>query len=193
MQPARWFAFAISASILVTASVASAAEPDRPEVPNPAIARPITLAPLVGAASTLGLGVGARAGVNVTPGLYVGGQFMYHPGYSYGAYYGGSSWSATFLYPSGEVGYDMRAARGHLMVRPYAGVGLLVASVSGTDARGKSTSDSATALGVYPGCVVAYDIPRTAFYAGGDARLLFAFASGTGTSFGAFGTVGARF
>ena len=157
--------------------------------------KPISVAPLFGFGTGFArLGVGVRAGYNITENLYVGGQFMYHFGYSYGygiAGYGGD-YSASVFYPSGEFGYDIKAAHGRLDIRPYGGVALIFAHVSGPDIGGKSVSNTDSALGIYPGVAITYDIPNAPVYVGGDARLLFSLNGGD-PSFGAFATAGMRF
>ena len=157
--------------------------------------KPLTVAPLLGFGTGFTrLGVGVRAGYNVTENLYVGGQFMYHFGYSYG--YGlsgiGGDYSASIFYPSAEVGYDIKAAHGRLNIRPYGAVAVLFAHVSGPDIGGKSVSATDTSLGLYPGVAITYDIPNAPVYVGGDARLLFSLNGGD-PSFGAFATAGMRF
>lgn len=168
--------------------------------------RRISIAPVAGfATNNLNLGFGLRAGYTIPMrngnGVYLGGQFMYHLGYSnestlFGKTIGSS---ISVLYPSFEAGYDIRFNR--LVVRPYGGIGLMVVtfsskglgSSSGLGGLGSTGDLSYNALAFYPGCQVSYDIPSTRIFVGGDARVLLAASGGVGASFGVFGTGGVRF
>ncbi|MFO0742016.1 MAG: hypothetical protein U0270_39325 [Labilithrix sp.] len=190
-------------------TTSSAATPgaDRPqedrEATREAAAKPFSIAPLAGFGSSgLRLGFGVRAGYTFPVGaeggrgapkggIYVGGAFMYHVGYSIEAGPYSSNFSA--FYPSVEGGYELRPTD-RLSIRPYGGVGMLFAkaSVSVAGAGQDAVSMSNDSLAIYPGCAVSYDIPSTSMFAGGDARLLVP-VDGVSASFGVFGSAGIRF
>lgn len=166
----------------------SARDADRALAKEEAAARPISVAPLLGAASGgLRFGAGVRAGYTLPSNLYVGAAFMYHFGHSIEIL--GTKRSSSALYPSAEVGYDIRFGR--LVVRPYGGAAVVVAMSSSSLAGNEQRSDSLASGAIYPGCAVTYDVPRSGVFVGGDGRLLYNFD--TGSSFGVFGSAGIRF
>jgi hypothetical protein len=163
--------------------------------------KPISIAPLLGYGSEgFRFGFGIRVGYTLPigtsgNGVYFGGAFMYHLGYSVDAgAFGSSSFSA--FYPSGEVGYELRPID-RLSIRPYGGLGVVFVKVSSTmttlfsDSK-KEVSSTYSAFALYPGCTVNYDIPSTSIFVGGDARLLIPL-EGAGASFGVFASGGFRF
>jgi hypothetical protein len=155
-------------------------------------ARPVSVAPLLGYASeSMKLGVGVRGGYTLPMGLYVGGTFIYHLGSSAegSSALGTIESSARFIVSGAEVGYSIPV--GPVTVRPYAGVGLLVAMIS-QKAGSQESSDSATSLAFWPGCTALYSIPHSPAFVGIDSRLLLA-TEGSGVAFGAFATGGMRF
>jgi hypothetical protein len=143
--------------------------------------RPLSVALLGGWGSNpaAGIGFGLRAGYTLPLHVYVGGTFIYHLGESE------NGATAGFLYPGGEVGYELKL--GPLFVRPYVGLGLLVLREAAPTA---VPPESLTRMyfGVWPGLTAAYAITPN-FFIGADARYLLSGYS----FFGIFGTVGARF
>ena len=155
--------------------------------------KPIQLAPLVGYASQgLKLGFGARVSYTFTNHIAVAGTFVYHLGTSEdGVGIGGvaASSSVHVFYPGAEVGYDLHIDR--VTIRPYAGAGVVFASVS-TKVGDQESSDTKSRFAIYPGVTAHYEIPQTAFFAGADMRLLIVTDSDSDPSFGFFGTFGMR-
>ncbi len=101
-------------------------------------------------------GFGTRTGVTLPFGGYVGGTFITHIGTNItGTRDGASTYSAvahdTYFGP--EAGFDL--ALWHLLLRPYAGAGLL-ASFGKTTAAASSISDNAAFFYVAPGGLIAY-------------------------------------
>lgn len=157
--------------------------------------RPISVAPLFGYSSGgFGVGLGARGGYTIPmggapgTGLYVGGTFVYHFGFS--TEFLGTSVGFSAFYPGGEVGYELRPID-NLAIRPYGGAAVVVATVTGTGLLNTGGSVTAPAFAIYPGCAITYDIPNTPAFVGADARLLVVF--GGSANFGAFLTGGMRF
>jgi len=171
-----------------TAKDAPSAEPDE-ESQTP---KPISVAPVLGyATANLKLGVGARGGYTLGNRVYIGGTFVFHLGTSEesASPAGNLESSARFLYTGAEGGYDIPV--GPVVIRPYAGVGVIVAMVS-LKAGGESNSDTSTSLAFWPGCTVTYAIPRSSFYVGGDTKVVIA-TKGGDPSFGMFATGGMHF
>jgi hypothetical protein len=172
----------------------SSAEKDAPaeagdETETP---KPISVAPVLGYATTnLNLGVGVRGGYTLSNRVYIGGTFVFHLGSSDESESpaGKLESSARFLYTGAEGGYDIPV--GPVVIRPYGGLGMLVALVS-LSAGGESKSDSSTSFALWPGCTVTYAIPRSSFYVGGDTKVVIA-TKGGDPSFGMFATGGMRF
>jgi tetratricopeptide (TPR) repeat protein len=119
----------------------------------------------------LNLGVGARAGVTMASRVYVGGAFVYNVGQSTSASAAGyrSEASTSAWYVGPEAGYDV--ALGSFVVRPYAGLGVAVLSVSASGpAGGASASDSEVVL--WPGATASYAVLGTSFTLGADLHLV---------------------
>jgi hypothetical protein len=177
----------VSASaVLLTASFAFAqTAPAAPAAP-PDTSGHGSVAALVGYGSDdLKLGLGVRAGYTLPAHVYLGGTFMYHLGESSSV--DGITASAHLFYFGAEGGYEIAA--GPVIVRPYIGIGLAVAtaSVSGSDQVSGvpvSGSGSANHFSVWPGVTVLYPITPN-FAVGADARFLIVSSS---NSFGAFAT-----
>jgi hypothetical protein len=72
------------------------------------------------------------------------------------------------MYPSAEVGYDIRFGR--LVVRPYGGLAVLVTTGSVEIGDRGSDSVTTTSPALVPGCALTYDIPRSSFFVGGARR-----------------------
>jgi len=154
--------------------------------------RPISVAPVLGyATANLKLGVGVRGGYTLANRVYIGGTFVFHLGTSESGEgpAGTVESSARFLYTGAEGGYDIPV--GPVVIRPYAGVGLILGMVS-VKAGGESNSDTSSSLAFWPGCTVTYAIPRSSFYVGGDTKIVIA-TKGGDPSFGMFATGGMRF
>jgi hypothetical protein len=155
-------------------------------------AKPVSVAPVLGyATGGANLGVGIRGGYTLDRRIYVGGTFLYHLGSSSKEELGGASLesSVSLFYTGVEGGYDFPV--GPVILRPYAGVGALFASVS-TKADGSDTSETRSSLALWPGCTVSYDLPRSSIFVGGDTRVVIV-TSGGDPSLGVFATGGARF
>lgn len=155
---------------------------------------PISIAPLLGYATThANLGIGIRGGYTLPMHLYVGGSLVYHFGTSVDvpSPSGGSFQSSVhLLYPGAEVGYEIPV--GPVIIRPYAGIGVLLALASSSGGGGSSTSDTTSSLAFWPGCTATYGFPDSKFFVGADTRILIA-TSGGDPSFGMFATGGMRF
>ena len=192
-MPAPAASLASTSSPAVSVASASPAPVDAPVDEKEAAAaeaatRPFSVAPLLGiSGGGLGLGVGVRAGYTLPSRVYLGVGFMYQNGTSLDLY--GYSTSTSAFYPSAEGGYDIRLGR--LAIRPYGGLAAIFSSFT-TSAFGQDATLHHTSGAIYPGCAVTYDIPRSSFFVGGDARLLVAFDGG-GAHFGAYGSAGMRF
>lgn len=151
--------------------------------------KPMSIAPLFGIGSNqLKLGAGLRAGYTLPANVYLGAAFMYHFGTSAESF--GVKVSTSAFYPSAEVGYDFHAGR-HLIVRPYGGLAAIFATAT-VSALGQEKSVHETAAGVYPGCMLTYNIPSSSFFVGGDARYLLV-VDGGGSSLGLFASGGMKF
>ena len=85
---------------------------------------------------------------------------------------------------------EQMAGFGPVTIRPYGGVGLAVISVSSTFL-GETKSASDTSLVIYPGATAHWNIPRSAFFVGGDTRMVIATRGGD-PSFGLFATAGMK-
>ena len=133
--------------------------------------RRVTVAPLLGYGfNDLGVGVGARAGYTFDIPVYVGGTFMYHTGTDKLVDRPGvTESSSSFLYPALEVGYDIGI--GPVLLRPYAGAGVLFGRMS-TTTNGVSATDTERAFMLYPGATASYLIGRSPVFVGGDTRVL---------------------
>lgn len=94
-----------------------------------------------------------------------------------------------YFYTGAEVGYALPL--GPVIVRPYGGVGLVVASFS-QKVGSQESSKSDSALAIWPGITVLYEIPRSAFFVGGDSRVVIV-TNGGDASFAMFATAGMRF
>lgn len=157
----------------------------------------VSIAPLAGYGSgQLRIGLGVRAGYTFTNettggGPYVGAAFVYHLGISEEATLFGQTLKISYsaLYPAVEAGYDFRIR--DLVVRPYAGVGVLVGMAT-IGVMGESESKSDSALALYPGLAVTYDVEDTPAFVGIDGRALL-IPEGFDYAFAGFGTMGVRF
>lgn len=116
-----------------------------------------------------GLGFGAHGAYDVVPHVPVGLSLTYQLGR------GGVS--ALFVGP--DVGYAIAA--GPLVVTPYLGLGVFHVMGGGS-----------TTVGLWPGVLGTFAIPKTPAFVGVDARMIAA-ADGAGTVLVAYATGGARF
>lgn len=149
-----------------------------------------SVAPLLGyGTGRLNFGMGARAGYTFETPIYVGATFMYHfgdDGFATGQ--GVSESSRSFYYPAAEVGYDVGI--GPLLVRPYAGAGILFNRTSITT-NGFSDSVTNSELMIYPGVTAQYILPKTPVFVGGDVRAVLPL-EGEAASFSLFATAGLK-
>jgi hypothetical protein len=151
-----------------------------------------SVAPLLGYGSNyFGFGLGARAGYTLPQKLYVGGSLMYQFGSTYGigSYLGGADYSSHIIYPAGEVGYELHA--GPVTIRPYAGIGIAFLSSTVTYLNHEESSSTSSMI-LYPGATAHWNIPRSDFFVGGDARMA-VLTKGGDPSFGFYATGGLRF
>jgi hypothetical protein len=181
--------------LAVGRTATTAAEPGRRDVIESSAearregeGRRVTAAPLVGYGfNDLGFGIGGRVGYTFPTPLYLGATFMYHAGKDGIVEAPGVvASSSSFMYPGIEAGYDIGI--GPVLVRPYAGAGLLIGRISQTVAGNESTRTE-TAFMVYPGVNVHYIIGQTPIFVGGDTRLLLPFEN-QGPSLTLLGTAG---
>ncbi len=116
------------------------------------------------------LGFGGRVGYTLPANVYLGATFLYHLGNSQGTPLGDVS---TKLYYFGlEGGYDI--ALSPVVIRPYIGVGDVVARVSTPEnfLLGMAANTSSNgAIGFWPGVTAIYPMGRH-FFAGLDSRFL---------------------
>jgi opacity protein-like surface antigen len=170
---------------LTSAELPAAPAKDAPAAQrkDPVEGRPLSLAPLLGYATQgLNAGVGLRAGYTLKSKVYVGASFVYQHGMSLDV--GSASLHAFAFYPSAEIGYEVQA--GAWTIRPYAGAGVFFTKVSSSLPIPDQSNET---VALYPGLSVLFNIPGTAGFIGGDARLLIA----EGRSLGGFVTGGVRF
>ena len=137
------------------------------------------------------LGLGARAGVTLPLGLYVGGTFVYHLGST--QTFRGADLRANVFYFGGEGGYEISA--GPLTVRPYLGLGYASPRITqancslGACVAGETSGDSKFAL--WPGATVL--LPVGNLFVGADLRYVVPFDTTDGNALGAFLTAGMSF
>jgi hypothetical protein len=118
---------------------------------------------LLGANSNgYGIGLGVRGGATLANRIYVGGIFMYYASSS-------ASSGSNAIQLGGEVGYGILAPP--VIVRPFAGLGVLASSDRNRDGNARDTSGR-TGLALSLGCTVAYRIPASAFAVGGELRVI---------------------
>ncbi|MBX3191705.1 MAG: outer membrane beta-barrel protein [Labilithrix sp.] len=163
--------------------------PEREDAP----VRRVGVASMLGFGSAnQGFGLGVRGGYTMPMNVYVGGSFMYHVGTSTALL--GQSVSSNAYYFAGEGGYDFQA--GPVTIRPYAGLGYQVASISGpapNTPAGTLVSQNANSVVVYPAASAHWNIPRSQFFVGGDTRVVIPLADASNAAFAMFGTAGAKF
>ena len=166
----------------------------QPEAPPSAPASPVderfaAAALLAYSSDHLNLGVGARFGKTLENRIYVGGTFVYNLGESQSVATPAGTATASFsaFYVGPEAGYDF--SLGAIVVRPYCGAGIASFSVSG-QANGFSAGSSTTKFVIWPGGTLVYPIPDSAFFVGGDARLV---TIPDGPAFGLVGFGGMHF
>jgi hypothetical protein len=121
----------------------------------------------------LNLGLGVRGGKTLANHLYLGGLLVYHVGTGTTTMVEGvtESGSVSGFYMGPEAGYDFHLAAAPVVIRPYIGLGLAVASGSST-VNGMTTSSSSSQLAIWPGVAGFYHFPDSAFVLGGDLRLV---------------------
>jgi hypothetical protein len=154
-------------------SVASAAvEPAgaSAEATEPSGPRPLRWSGAVllgGSTGGYGLGMGGRVGATLADHIYVGGTAFFHLGRFNSNAYASSEFHAFQL--GGEVGYALLVPP--VIIRPYAGLGLLTGFGSVTTGN-NTVSNSYSTLGLWFGGTVAYRIANSPFSVGGDLRIL---------------------
>jgi hypothetical protein len=114
-----------------------------------------------GFTDTYGVGLGARLGYTLSPGVYVGGAVTHYFGNSVNTAVGNESAHATFF--GGEVGYEFYPGS-RWELRPYVFVGpswIRTASLAGTDSK--------TRLALQPGALVAYHFGN--FFVSGEGKV----------------------
>jgi len=132
------------------------------------------------------LGFGVRGGYTLPMNLYLGGTFIYHLGKSDNI--NGVDISGHIMYFGVEGGYDIEA--GPVIVRPYLGLGDVIASVDVPQVCAPFVgcvgggSESSGHFGVWPGATVLY--PMDNFFVGGDARFVIVTSSDSNQDFNAF-------
>jgi hypothetical protein len=185
------FGVAVAACLLAASSRASAAEVDWSNIrEEPAPREGVEIAPLLGwATSSLGPGAGIRAGYTFKEGVYAGVGFMAH--YGLDALPGDATMRVGILYPSTEIGYDLRYES--VSFRPYLGGGLGWFHAVTNEG---STTSSAYFL-TYPGVAITYRPAHTPLFGGVDTRLLLPYVEGAKLSdtlsFGAYAVAGVHF
>jgi hypothetical protein len=120
------------------------------------------------------IGLGARVGTTLPMHVYLGGTFVVHFGSETSASgEGGAQYDARYhvTYWGVEGGYDFGVY--HVLLRPYAGTGVL-ASVGHTTVRGGSTGKHDAFFYVAPGFLAAYRVD--AWFVGIDLRMPLPFA-----------------
>ena len=155
---------ASATSTTVTATPASSSNEPPADSSGPApSATTYSVGALLGANSNgYGIGLGVRGGATLASRIYVGGIFMYYASSS-------ASSGSNAIQLGGEVGYGILAPP--VIVRPFAGLGVLASSDRNQDANAKDTSGR-TGLALSLGCTVAYRIPASAFAVGGELRVI---------------------
>ncbi len=137
------------------------------------------------------LGLGARAGVTLPLGLYVGGTFVYHLGKSQNI--GGADLKANVYYFGAEGGYEISA--GPLTVRPYLGLGYASPRITQANCQlqacvaGETSGDSKFAM--WPGATALFPVGN--LFVGADLRYVVLFDTTDGNAFAAFLTGGMSF
>jgi opacity protein-like surface antigen len=140
----------------------------------------VSAAILVGyGTNNLNLGFGARVGYTLPMHLYLGVTFMYFLGQSQSSPDGTGgtlSESVHILFPGIEAGYEIPA--GPIMVRPYAGLGYVVASSSVSDSGNSalagelgSVGGSSSNIGFWFGGTALYPV-TSSIGVGVDLRFL---------------------
>ena len=139
------------------------------------------------------IGVGARGGVTVPSGLYIGAAFIMHEGLIGWKHERGEQPQTDVYYGGAEGGWDF--AFDPLVIRPYLGLGYgLVHSSAITDCSARQPCASAAndgALALFPGVVGLVKVGIVVF--GADVRYVLLAGSGYENSVGAFGTAGLSF
>jgi hypothetical protein len=125
------------------------------------------------AGDNLSLGFGVRGGKTLSNHLYLGGLLVYQIGTSTSTTTTGvtETGSVSGFYVGPEAGYDFVLAAAPVVIRPYLGLGLAVASGSGT-VNGMTTSSSSSQLAIWPGVAGFYHFADSAFVLGGDLRFV---------------------
>ncbi len=144
---------------------------------------------MVGFASeAMNLGLGARVGKTFDNHVSVSGELVYHLGASSSFSSGGVSGSASssVFYVGPALGYDFVA--GPVVIRPYLGFGMARFSASST-VLGQRLTASDSRFVAWPGGQLLYGFRDSAFFLGGDLRVV----TVPGGSFGLFGFGGMHF
>jgi hypothetical protein len=138
-------------------------------------------------AYNLSVGVRALHALQGTLPITVGGSLNYYFGSSVDLPDGftGPSPSVSAFTLLGEAGYEIRDAGLPVVLRPYVGLGLFVASVD----PGTGDSVSNSEFGFVPGIVAEYAL-NSSWFAGGDLRVNIV---NDNTALAVFGLVGTRF
>lgn len=130
--------------------------------------------PIVGLGTNhYNFGVGGRMGYTFKVPIYVGGTFVWYHGDT-----ADPSAENNFVktqtpryYPGVELGYDVGIAHGIVMVRPYAGAGILMQHER-REGLGSVVVNTTDELLVYPGLTVHVRVPGSPVFVGADTRLL---------------------
>jgi hypothetical protein len=134
-----------------------------------------SMAPLVGMGTNhYNFGVGGRVGYTFDKvPIYVGGAFVWYHGDTTDASAENDfvKTQASKFYPAGEVGYDIGIRRGIIIVRPYAGAGVLFHRER-REGPSFVVSDTTEEGLVYPGLTALINVPDSFVFLGLDTRLL---------------------
>ena len=130
----------------------------------------------IGDVNPYGLGLGARGGYTLDPGLYVGGAFDYFFGGSVdvpGAEVKFNLWTLH-----GEVGYDLGVAP-NIVIRPKAGLGLTTGHAK-LCIQGNCQSDSNGKMSLAPGAQALYSLDSLFLTAEARYNIVFDTENGSG-------------
>ncbi|HMJ54967.1 MAG TPA: hypothetical protein VK540_22985 [Polyangiaceae bacterium] len=140
------------------------------------------------------IGVGARGGVTVPSGVYIGAAFMMHEGLTGWRHERGERPQTDVYYGGAEGGWDF--AFDPLIIRPYLGLGYgLVHSSATSECSARegcvSASSNDGAFALFPGVAGLVKVGIVVF--GADFRYVLLAGSGYENAVGAFGTAGLSF
>lgn len=158
----------LAVSVTLASPSAQAQTPLKPEV-SAHIHYGIGINGVDGVPTSYGFGFGARGGVSLPMGVYVGGLFDYNFGGSESTTFFGSpvDVSANSFVLAAEAGYDL--GLGPVNLRPRLGVGLIDVGVD-VGGSGGSIGASGSSLVFIPGASLLYDINEM-WFVGGELSL----------------------